>query len=590
MEGFIHYTLINDKIDKKKSKIDINTLIETVGSNTKKKDSLFSPYDVGYSIIKELQKIEEKDNIFFEKNIIIEDIYNIKISNFSEKHPELTLHLILDRDYYPLVPPEILILPSIDPIYMYELIQTPDLDIRNMNKIRNIDFVVKYVSNKINEYNIDCKLDSVITNEMIKLLKNNNFKMKDAIKQNENKLIKSLHIGIGYGGTSSNWDVNMYLNNQTRIKDNNQIILSAIAKFIAKNEENKDILDIHNRFKLYQFWIDLLEKYEVTEEKYFESIYHILIIINFLNLKIKIPFLDMFVSLYSSDKNPDTHKKYILLLIETVKIKEEIIEVKENYSNALKEYQFDNYPYCDKEKHAFVLEVKSFTSFVQPKTSNYIMKQIQQLSSSLPLTDGSGIFFRQDTNNLSLFKFLIIPNEDTPYKYGCFVFDVFLPANFPNEPPRVVHVTSKKNNFRINPNLYSDGKVCLSLLGTWSGQSQSEKWIAPSANSSGSTFLQLMLSIYSMIFTEYPWYNEPGRENGINNRSINKQSIDYNNEIREGTIKYAIMNQLKYPEDGFESVIKTHFKLKKNEILEYLKVQNKNTYEKAFIEYVEKTD
>ena len=30
--------------------------------------------------------------------------------------------------------------------------------------------------------------------------------------------------------------------------------------------------------------------------------------------------------------------------------------------------------------------------------------------------------------------------------------------------------------YRFNPNLYADGKVCLSLLGTWHGGDSSEKW------------------------------------------------------------------------------------------------------------------
>ena len=29
---------------------------------------------------------------------------------------------------------------------------------------------------------------------------------------------------------------------------------------------------------------------------------------------------------------------------------------------------------------------------------------------------------------------------------------------------------------RFNPNLYADGKVCLSLLGTWHGGDASQKW------------------------------------------------------------------------------------------------------------------
>jgi hypothetical protein len=77
-----------------------------------------------------------------------------------------------------------------------------------------------------------------------------------------------------------------------------------------------------------------------------------------------------------------------------------------------------------------------------------------------------------------------------------------------------------------------------------------------------------------MIFTEFPWYNEPGRESGISNASKNSKSIEYNKELIEGTLKYAIIQQLKYPEYGFENVIKSHFKLKKNEIISYMEKEN----------------
>jgi len=561
MEEFISYPFVNTAIVKKKSLIDINKLLNTISETSKKPDSLFTPYDVGSAIIKELQKFEEKDNIFFEKNIIIENVYTIIISNFSEKHPELKLKLVLDKDYYPLVPPDITIFPSIDPIFLYELINSPDLDIRNTSQIRNIDFVLNVLRNRINEYTISYTLNSELTNEILKLLKNNNFRLHKETKSKETS-IKSLS-GIGYG-CNTNWDVSAYLNNLTRIKNINEQILESIVKCM-----NHDFIEIHNRFNLYQFWIDLLEKYEVTDEKYYNSIKNILLIIKYLNLKIKIPILDMFQTI--EDKNQ------ILIIIKElckeIKLNDEkTIQKEDEYIIALKELQFDEYNYVETERHGFVKEVKDFTSFA-PKTLNYIMIQYQQLMTDLPLTNGSGIFFRRDSDNLSLFKFLIIPNEDTPYKYGCFTFDVHLSSNFPNEPPKVIHVTSKKNSFRFNPNLYADGKVCLSLLGTWTGN-QSEKWIAPTSGNNGSTFLQLMLSIYSMIFTEFPWYNEPGRESGISNASKNSKSIEYNKELIEGTLKYAIIQQLKYPEYGFENVIKSHFKLKKNEIISYMEKEN----------------
>lgn len=57
---------------------------------------------------------------------------------------------------------------------------------------------------------------------------------------------------------------------------------------------------------------------------------------------------------------------------------------------------------------------------------------------------------------------------------------------------------------RLNPNLYACGKVCLSLLNTWSGQ-KNEKWIP-----SMSTMLQVLVSIQALILNEKPYFNEPG--------------------------------------------------------------------------------
>ena len=56
---------------------------------------------------------------------------------------------------------------------------------------------------------------------------------------------------------------------------------------------------------------------------------------------------------------------------------------------------------------------------------------------------------------------------------------------------------------RLHPNLYTDGKVCLSLLGTWGGKG-SEMW------TSDSTLLQLLVSIQGLILVPFPYFNEAG--------------------------------------------------------------------------------
>ena len=573
MDDFVFYDLIDVKIENDtKSKVNIDLLLEDIIPQSNKKDAMFPLYEVGKSIVKELIKIEKKY-----KDLEILDLYTLEVKNFCKEFPNYTIQLKLDKIYYPMLTPNISLNPLINPITMYEMLISSELDSRNTSNIHNIEYCINAVGNYLikNSDKLDCKLNTQLTNLIIQLLKNNNFKMKKIIVESNNNIHITKNNGIGYGGMIEKWDVHAYLNNLSRIKETNIELLKNIVIFLESNKENKDINEIHERFSLNQFWIDIIEKYEIDENKYFDSILNILKIIKHLGLKYKIPFLDTF-------KTINTTQTEIIKYIDETELKSFIsAEDNNEYIESLKKLQLDNYPYVLKEKHYFVKEVKAFTSFTKNNVPRIIMNQIDMIQRSIPITKDNAIFIRRDTDNLSLFKFLVIPNEDTPYKFGCFVFDVFLPTTFPSTCPIVNHTTSRKNNFRFNPNLYSCGKVCLSLLGTWGGQSQSESWIAPNADGTGSTLLQLVLSIYSMIFTENPWYNEPGRESGIKNANTDKYSINYNEEICHGTIKYAILNQLRYPEDGFEDVIKTYYRLKKDKISKYLSEIN-SVYETEF--------
>ena len=57
--------------------------------------------------------------------------------------------------------------------------------------------------------------------------------------------------------------------------------------------------------------------------------------------------------------------------------------------------------------------------------------------------------------------------DGTPYHDGLFVFDFYFSESYPRVPPEA-HYHSY--GLRVNPNLYENGKVCLSLLNTWSGK------------------------------------------------------------------------------------------------------------------------
>lgn len=84
-----------------------------------------------------------------------------------------------------------------------------------------------------------------------------------------------------------------------------------------------------------------------------------------------------------------------------------------------------------------------------------------------------GIFIEFNEENMLEAKAMIIGPKDTIYEGGILFFKIFFPNNYPYSPPDLCYVS--RNRIRIHPNLYTrhhhtgHGKVCLSILGTWSG-------------------------------------------------------------------------------------------------------------------------
>lgn len=93
----------------------------------------------------------------------------------------------------------------------------------------------------------------------------------------------------------------------------------------------------------------------------------------------------------------------------------------------------------------------------------------------------------------------------TPYSLGLFHFDMKFPAEYPNVAPKVLVTTTSGGQVRFNPNLYSNGKVCLSILGTWRAEHSGEQWSAVQSVQS------VLLSIQSLMH-DSPYHNEPSFE------------------------------------------------------------------------------
>lgn len=174
----------------------------------------------------------------------------------------------------------------------------------------------------------------------------------------------------------------------------------------------------------------------------------------------------------------------------------------------------------------------------------------------LPIYAASAICVRYDPDRMDKMRALITGPEGTPYYAGCFIFDIYFPDDYPNVPPLMELETTGGGVARFNPNLYADGKVCLSLLGTWHGGDESEKW-RPSA----SNLFQVLLSLQSMVFISDPYFNEPAYEGMRGTSEGSASSLKYNSEIWLNSIRYAMIDQLRRPRPGFEEAIRSHFRL-----------------------------
>lgn len=124
-----------------------------------------------------------------------------------------------------------------------------------------------------------------------------------------------------------------------------------------------------------------------------------------------------------------------------------------------------------KEGNTFKHAHSSSISTSNPATSKILRlsQELADLSTSLPCEHTNSIFVRCDQSRIDVITIMIMGSKDTPYSNGAFTFDVYCDDSYPNNPPKMLITTTGSGKIRFNPNLYSCGKVCLSLLGTWRG-------------------------------------------------------------------------------------------------------------------------
>jgi ubiquitin-conjugating enzyme E2 Z len=156
---------------------------------------------------------------------------------------------------------------------------------------------------------------------------------------------------------------------------------------------------------------------------------------------------------------------------------------------------------------------------------------------------------------------MIIGPSETPYFGGFYFFEITYPYDYPHSPPKVKYCTNN-NGIRFNPNLYTCGKVCVSLLNTWRG----DQWTSCQSIST------VLLTLCTLLCKD-PLLNEPGVNDTHNDMR------NYNEIIEFSNINIAVCDIVKKKTGVYQPFFDNFYP--------FVKESFKNNYSK-FIEFAQK--
>lgn len=184
-----------------------------------------------------------------------------------------------------------------------------------------------------------------------------------------------------------------------------------------------------------------------------------------------------------------------------------------------------------------------------------VSKEWRRLRTSLP----PGILVRVCEQHSNIMRAAIIGSEETPYADTIFFFDILMGVRYPVDPPSVWFWSYGR---RLNPNLYEDGKVCLSILGTWDGD-DIESWHLKTSN-----LLRVLLSLQALVFVEEPYYNEAGYGKQRGTPVGENNSRGYNENVFLLCVKHIIstLEKRQTPRDCYE-IAQKHYRVAGPKIL-----------------------
>ena len=576
------------------------------------KSLLLSPNQICQLVINEIKKVNR--NRTFEHYICIDinNPFTLNIRFIFNSGPIGTLFQEINKKYgynymeiklsldsigYPFIPPKLeYVKPSIKMPLLLSLLNLDILKLENWNSTIELEYFIIKLGEQLNAISVDyinimnphddgnklleyelIRLTSITKESSLDKMLINISVPKINTTKSANSSGKFWKSGTGYGSEGVvNWDITKYIKEQELLNDELSDCLTKICTMITN-----DNIGIISDSLLMNYIIKQISGLNMLEleknRNIWQPIFNILSTfigkplnqstINMIASSLKTFFEELQQTCELLIKEPASNNEFIIQLyclidyymtryIAPPKVIEVPKNIKEEYCMVMKKLQFGSAELTN--SHRFI-QFKS--NKPEQKALMRMLSEVSSFKNNLPLNWESSIWVRVPKDNLNLFSFMISGPKDTPYENGLFEFHAYLPPDYPTGVPQVLLHTTGNNTIRFNPNLYNSGKVCLSLLGTWQGQ-EGEKW-----NAKTSTFLQVLVSIQSLILVEQPFFNEPGYEREINTPVGKKKSDDYNEEKEPHTINLAMIDMIRNPPKGYEEIVMNHFRMKKDEII-----------------------
>ena len=184
-------------------------------------------------------------------------------------------------------------------------------------------------------------------------------------------------------------------------------------------------------------------------------------------------------------------------------------------------------------------ENKTESVVINRETTRRLLKDIRELIKS-PL-DSEGIFYKHDDTNILKGYAYICGPKDSVYFAGNYFYEFNFPYDYPHRPPKVTFLNMGGNDgkTRYHPNMYKNGKICLSILNTWKG----DQW-------TGCQSIRTILLTILSLLDNGPLLHEPGFS------KTHKDFEPYNKIIKYKNLEYSVCYILQNKDLSLSHVIK----------------------------------